>query len=89
MTPEQVYAFKNVKIGDLFFRFEPGLVWEFTVTSISPSTLTLNNGITLSKMTGQRPGRRIDRVRFYPATPMVVRRAELVRRKGETKILLP
>lgn len=89
MTPDQVYAFKNVKIRDIFFRFEPGLVWEFTVVSTTQRTLTLNNGITLSKETGHRPGKLADRVRFYPATPKVLRRAQLVRLKNETRTLLP
>jgi hypothetical protein len=89
MTPEQTYAFNNAKVGDLFFRFEKNVVWELTVVSTTPTTLTLNNGITLSKLTGQRPGRRLDRVRFFASTPMVIRRVELVKKRGEVRTLQP
>jgi hypothetical protein len=87
MKPEDAYAYTNPRIGDLFFSFlgnEKGSfdVAEHKVAIIAPNIITLDNGISLSRITGQIVGvnsRLRSYPKYFPATRLNILRANKFR----------
>lgn len=92
MTPEAAAAFRLAKVGDLFLSFEGSQkenpqVLEHRVVRVDSGTVTLDNGVILSKTTGNVFGRppRLG-IMYFPATSRALKRAKTLRQKALQKI---
>lgn len=87
MTPEAAAYFRLAKVGDLFLSFEDtrkGVpqVLEHRVAKVDLGTITLDNGVILSKSTGNVFGRTPRHsITYSPATSRTLKRAETIRNK--------
>lgn len=88
MKATDAYAYNRAKPGDKFLGFKGQVVEDHEAVWVTPTMVRLENGISLSRITGKVIGYIYGALRdlpsYFPATKLNLERAERMR-QGKTR----